>query len=1379
MNHHFNPNICYNCGGDYLEENGRLVCRHCGSYKSKTISGEEITLLYTAFQKLRLADFYEAEQEFDDILRKYPKCAQAYWGRLMSRYGIKYEEDYDGSRIPTCYAASIESVFKASDYRKAMEYAEPENREVYRQHAEYIERVRREWVEKAAKEPPYDVFICYKDSDLAKRIKRTQDSYAMQDLYIYLTGKGYRVFFSHETLRNKVGEKYEPYIFNAISTAKVMLVYGSDPDYINSTWVKNEWTRYKKRMQAGEKKQGSLLVAYDGFSPNELPLALSSTQCFDAEDRRFYSDLVDTVERLVRGNTPVSGTAFSQASACNHIPVTDPAVEPTCTKSGRTEGAHCSLCGEILKPTAMIPAKGHSEGAWKITKAPTATAVGRREKSCTVCGETLEEEILPKTASPRSTAPQASEPKPSTVERSSTGLAFAVNADGKTCTITGMGTCKDTAVIVPKKRNEYTVTAIGDSAFEGTDTIVRAVIPETVQTVGASAFAMCENLASVKLADGIHEIGDSAFSDCYALTSILLPASVKAVGDYAFSNCESMTTAVIGDGVQRVGEQAFNGCAKLSSVIVPASVCEIGEEAFSSGTSGIFVNPKNPNYCTVSGNLFSKDKKTLLQYAAGKEEASYTIPATVTKIGNGAFRYAKLSELTIPASVTSIGTEAFWGCDNLQKLHYCGTEAAWNKISLDPNWNLESAIDGVSFQKPTAAPAKPDASLPNASKGLSYQANANGTECTITGIGSCKDTDLVIPSHIDGLAVTAIGTYAFHQSKTIRSVIFPDTLKSVAVNAFLACSALEKISLSDSIESVGKWAFSVCSRLAAVDIPASLTQIDVGAFSCSAAEIRVSENNPAYQSIDGNLYTKDGKTLVQYATTRKNFSFRVPDFVTEIGAQAFQSSRLLKEIILPDSVTAIGNQAFMSCSALETLTIPDAVVTVGERAFEGCFKLTGIAIPDGVTAIRQQSFKGCKALRELVLPVSVRTVEANALEGCVGLGVIRYGGTRAQWESIQISSKWNLSCPDCKIEYQRATSSDKRAVPSVDLRGLQYSLNESEQTCTITGVGSCKDTRIVIPATVGGCAVTAIAEKAFYRCEHLQSVSFPDTLTEIGSDAFYGCVNLAAVSLPNAVTRIGDGAFAYCSSMIEAVLSDSLKNIGDGAFDGCRSLTEIIVPSGVNFIGKRTFASCAKLKTAVIACEIKKLADSMFANCINLNAIAIPSCVTEIGSEAFNGCTNLINVKLPEGLKVIGWRAFYHCKKLPGLTIPDSVGTMDQCAFGGCEAMTSMLLPRALTELRPSVFSGCTKLTDIDIHGEITKIGKNAFYDCANLEHISIPVSVTEIGDGAFFFCKKLSAVTYRGSKKQWKKITLAESWHEQSAIATVKCSFGSIKIKD
>jgi len=284
-------NVCNICGANYEYHNGRWKCPACGAFKAEELSNEEVTLLYNAAQKLRLSDFDEAEKAYADIIEKFPKNPDGYWGRLLSRYGIKYEEDFDGRKIPTCYATSIESVITDKDYLKATELADQETRAYYNLQAQYIERVRKEWVEKARKEKPYDIFICYKDSDLANGIERTQDSIAAQELYIHLIEQGYRVFFSRESLRGKVGEKYEPYIFNALSTARVMIVYGSSAEYITSTWLKNEWHRYYKRMVAGEKNANSLLIACDGFSASELPHALSSRQCFVANSPSFYLEL--------------------------------------------------------------------------------------------------------------------------------------------------------------------------------------------------------------------------------------------------------------------------------------------------------------------------------------------------------------------------------------------------------------------------------------------------------------------------------------------------------------------------------------------------------------------------------------------------------------------------------------------------------------------------------------------------------------------------------------------------------------------------------------------------------------------------------------------------------------------------------------------------------------------------------------------------------------------------------------------------------------------------------------------------------------------------------------------------------------------------------
>ena len=132
--------VCGICGANYEYKKSRWVCPGCGAYKAEELSNEEETLLYSAAQKLRLSNFSEAEDEYSDIIEKFPQNANAYWGRLLSKYGIKYEEDFDGRKIPTCYAASIESVIDDNDYSKAIEFADEQTKDYFERQAEYIER---------------------------------------------------------------------------------------------------------------------------------------------------------------------------------------------------------------------------------------------------------------------------------------------------------------------------------------------------------------------------------------------------------------------------------------------------------------------------------------------------------------------------------------------------------------------------------------------------------------------------------------------------------------------------------------------------------------------------------------------------------------------------------------------------------------------------------------------------------------------------------------------------------------------------------------------------------------------------------------------------------------------------------------------------------------------------------------------------------------------------------------------------------------------------------------------------------------------------------------------------------------------------------------
>ena len=291
---------CKMCGGDLniIEGQSVLECEYCGSMQTvPSADNEKKMSLFGRANRLRsTCDFDKAAGIYESIVTEFPDEAEGYWGLVLCKYGIEYVDDpATGKKIPTCHRSSYDSVMEDSNFEQAMENADAVALRVYREEAKQIESIRKGILEVSSKEEPYDIFICYKETD--EKGERTLDSVLAQDIYGALTDKGYRVFFSRITLKGKLGEAYEPYIFAALNSAKVMLAIGTCYEYFNAVWVKNEWSRYLKICAADKSKH--LIPCYKNLDAYDMPNEFKPLQAVDLGQMGAIQDLLWNMEKYI------------------------------------------------------------------------------------------------------------------------------------------------------------------------------------------------------------------------------------------------------------------------------------------------------------------------------------------------------------------------------------------------------------------------------------------------------------------------------------------------------------------------------------------------------------------------------------------------------------------------------------------------------------------------------------------------------------------------------------------------------------------------------------------------------------------------------------------------------------------------------------------------------------------------------------------------------------------------------------------------------------------------------------------------------------------------------------------------------------------------
>ena len=393
-------------------------------------------------------------------------------------------------------------------------------------------------------------------------------------------------------------------------------------------------------------------------------------------------------------------------------------------------------------------------------------------------------------------------------------------------------------------------------------------------------------------------------------------------GEYIFPKyCSAVKSIQISEGITEIDSDflaEFENCKKL---YIPSTVSKITYGINNYELVSIKVNKNNKYFCSLNDVLYNKSKTKLIKYASGKKGNSFTIPKSVTSIGNGAFAGSKVKKVVIPNSVKNISEYAFSDCSNLETIKLPNGLKSIKKGVFRHCKNLEkinipSSVKSIGVETFSECASLKTIKLPNGLKSIKEGV-----------FWCCKNLEKInIPS-----SVKSIGVGTFSECASLKTIKLPNGLKSIKEGVFWHCENLTNITIPNGVTSIGDYAFGFCSNLKSVIFPDGVKSIGDSAFyRCSSL-----------------------------------ISVVIPNSVTSIGKCAFEYCSSLKTIKLSSNLKTINEDTFSVCSSLKSIAIPNNVVSIKERALEGCKNLTNITIPSSMASIGISAFENCPNLKDI------------------------------------------------------------------------------------------------------------------------------------------------------------------------------------------------------------------------------------------------------------------------------------------------------------------------------------------------------------------------------------------------------------------------------